>query len=187
MSGARIIAITPNYSPSATKADLWILPLEGDRKPMPFLRTDFNEFDGHFSSDMHWIAYTSDESGRTEIYVRAFLQASGAALEAGGKWQVSQEGGAEPRWRRDGKELYYRASDGKVMVVDVTAGTEFRSGTPKLLFQAPPDLLALVQLIPLSQWDVASDGSRFLISTPAEETTQVPFTVILDWQAGLKK
>jgi Tol biopolymer transport system component len=169
-----------------TKFDLWVLPLEGDRQPIPFLRTEFNEGDGHFSPDMRWVAYTSDESGSNEIYVRGFSQGSGASSDRGGKWQVSVGGGTGARWRKDGKELYYRAPDDKVMAVDVTAGAVFQSGTPKPLFQAPinPDEEAMGSKL-FSIWDVTSDGNRFLLATPPEEKT--PFNVVLNWQAGLKK
>jgi len=74
-----------------TKGDLWVLPMEKGAKPVPFLRTQFNEGDGHFSPDMHWIAYVSDESGRNEVYVRAFAPASGeASLGAGAMWVISK-------------------------------------------------------------------------------------------------
>jgi Tol biopolymer transport system component len=171
---------------SKTKYDLWVLPLEGDRKPMPFLRTEFNEVDGHFSPDMHWVAYQSDESGSNEIYIRVFSTNSGASSETGGKWQVSAGGGTGPRWGKDGKELYYRAPDGKVMVVEVTAGTAFQPGTPKPLFQAPSNLETFMT-IPLPSWDVTSDGNRFLLMTPAAGAKQAPFTVVLNWRAGLKQ
>jgi serine/threonine protein kinase len=167
-----------------TKADLWVLPLEGDRKPMQFLGTEFNESDGHFSSDMRWIAYQSDESGSNEIYVRGFSKSSGAPSETGGKWQVSIGGGTGPRWRKDGRELYYRAPDGKVMVVEVTAGTVFQLGTPEPLFQPPPAGISMLSM-PLTQWDVTSDGNRFLLPTQGADAT--PFTVVLNWQAGPKK
>jgi serine/threonine protein kinase len=169
-----------------TQYDLWVLPLEGDRKPMSFLRTEFNEVDGHFSPDLHWVAYQSDESGSNEIYVRIFSTNSGASSQTGGKWQVSVGGGMGPRWRSDGKELYYLAPDGKVMVVEVTPGTVFQPGKPKSLFQAPSNLESYLG-IPLPSWDVASDGNRFLLMTPAPGAKQVPFTVVLNWQAGLKK
>jgi eukaryotic-like serine/threonine-protein kinase len=168
-----------------TKADLWVLPLEGDRIPIPFLRTEFNEADGHFSPDMRWVAYTSDESGSYEIYVRGFSQRSGTSADTGGKWQVSVGGGTGAHWRKEGKELYYRALDDRIMVVSVTAGAVFQSGTPTPLFQAPADPAEAVLPKLTSCWDVTSDGNRFLLTTPAEETT--PFTIILNWQAGLKK
>jgi eukaryotic-like serine/threonine-protein kinase len=171
---------------SKTEYDLWVLPLEGARKPMPFLRTEFNEVDGHFSPDMRWVAYQSDESGSNEIYIRAFSTNSGAASETGGKWQASVGGGTGPRWRKDGKELYYRAPDGKVMVVEVTAGTVLQPGTPKPLFQAPSTLETFMG-IPSPSWDATSDGNQFLLMTPAAEGKQAPFSVVLNWQAGLKK
>jgi Tol biopolymer transport system component len=163
------------------KGDLWVLPLEGDRKPIPFVRTDFNESGGRFSPDMRWVAYESDESGTTEIYVQAFSQAStGASSAASGKWLVSRGGGMVPRWRRDNKELFYRAPDGKVMAVYIAAGTDFRAGTPRLLFVPPTGT-------DINRWDVSSDGNRFLLVTPAAESKPSPFNVILNWTALLKK
>jgi len=171
-----------------TKDDLWVLPLERADKPIAFLRTEFNELDGRFSPDTRWVAYVSDESGSNEIAVRGFSKESGTSSETGGKWQVSQGGGTAPRWRGDGNELYYRSPDGKIMVAVVTAGTLFQSGTPRPLFQAPPDLSAAsIQVIPLSTWDVTSDGSRFLLTAPAAERTPTPFTVVLNWPSLLKK
>jgi eukaryotic-like serine/threonine-protein kinase len=169
-----------------TKFDIWALPLEGDRKPIPFLQTEFREFDAHFSPDMRWVAYVSDESGSNEIYVRGFSKTSGKALPAAsGKWQVSTGGGKAPRWRGDGKELYYLATDGKLMAVEVAAGLAFQAGTPSSLFPAArgtSDLSAFPLL-----WDVAKDGSRFLITGPFSEKASTPLTVVLNWEAGLKK
>src|SRR4051794_17468327 len=89
-----------------TKSDIWVLPLQGDRKPIPFLRTEFNENSGQFAPDGHWVAYTSDESGREEIYVREFsLGSAHGSWDAAGKWLISNSGGTYPRWRGDGKEL----------------------------------------------------------------------------------
>jgi Tol biopolymer transport system component len=140
---------------SETKSDLWVLPLQGDRKPTPFLRTEFNESSGQFSPDGHWVAYTSDESGRDEIYVRDF--SSGAAQgswDAAGRWLISKSGGNSPRWRGDGKELFYVASDGKLMSVDVSAKPLFKAGAPRPLFQLPAGFIG---------GDVSADGKRFLI------------------------
>jgi Tol biopolymer transport system component len=111
-----------------TKFGLWVLPLKKGYKPMPFLCTEYNEMDGRFSPDMRWVAYVSDESGSNEIYVRSFSQGSGESSATGGKWQVSVGGGTGPRWRRDGKELYYRTPNGKVMAVAVAADTVFQVG-----------------------------------------------------------
>jgi len=168
-----------------TKDDIWVLPLQEGGKPFPFLRTEFSERKAQLSSDGHWIAYESDESGRFEIYVRPFSpDAGGGAANAGGKWQISTDGGSDPRWRGDGKELYFLSPDRKAMAVEVAADPAFRAGVPKALFQAPS---AGLQAVGLRQWDVTSDGTRFLFTTPAAATAQAPFTVVLNWQAALKK
>ena len=162
-----------------TKSDLWVLPLQGDRKPIPFLRTEFNESSGQFSPDGHWVGYTSDESGRDEIYVRDF--SSGAAQgswDAAGRWLISKGGGTDPRWRADGKELFYVASDGKLMSVDISAKPLFEAGAPRPLFQLPPDFIG---------GDVTADGKRFLVGVPVGQTASVPFTVVLNWQTTLRK
>ncbi len=168
-----------------TKEDLWILPLQGDRKPFPFLRTPFNDDDGRFSPDGHWVAYESDESGSTEVYVRPFSPDSSATDASGGgaKWQISYGGGEAPRWSKDGKELYYLTPDWKVMAVAITTSPSFQAGTPKLLFQAPQQH---------SNWpmdDYTIDGKRFLFFTAAESGSQAqtPFDVVLNWQDILKQ
>jgi hypothetical protein len=158
-----------------------VLPLDGDKKPFLFLGDDFDETDGHFSPDGRWVAYQSDESGRLEIYVRKFAPVSaGGGSESGGKWQVSTGGGTEPRWNADGKELYFLTLDRKVMAVDVTAGSIFQVGAPKLLFQAPVQVFN-------SPGEYTVDGKRFLFLAPVEQTVQTPFTIVLNWEAGLKR
>jgi eukaryotic-like serine/threonine-protein kinase len=162
-----------------TKSDIWVLPLQGDRKPTPFLRTQFNESSGRFSPDGRWIAYTSDESGRDEIYVREFSSGSAHGYwDAAGKWLISKDGGTEPRWRGDGKELFYVASDGKFMSVDIRAKPLFEAGAPRPLFQLPPGVIG---------GEVTADGRRFLIGVPLAQSASVPFTVVLNWQTALKK
>jgi eukaryotic-like serine/threonine-protein kinase len=164
-----------------TKYDLWVLPLMGDKKPFPFLRTEFNEVDGHFSPDGHWVAYGSDESGRFEIYVRKFSpESTPEGSDTGGKWQVSYGGAQEPRWSADGKELYYLTPDWKVMVVEVSTNPVFQARMPKLLFSAPPQPSN-------TAGDYTVDGKRFLFLAPIEHAEQAPFTVMLNWQAALKK
>ena len=160
-----------------TKVDLWVLPMDGasgERKPIPFLRTEFNEQRAKFSPDDRWVAYQSDESGKFEIYVRPF-----PAVEGGGeKWMVSHGGGTDPRWRGDGKELFYLAPDGNVMAVPVaTSGAGFQPGTPAVLFKGPPSPPG---------WDVSADGKRFLFPVPAGDTVLAPITVILNWMSLLK-
>jgi Tol biopolymer transport system component len=120
-------------SRGATGFDLWVLPMTGAsgvRKPIPFLQTKFNETQGQFSPDGRWIAYTSDETGRNEVYVRSFPTGSG-------KFQISNNGGTQPRWRGDGKEIYYLASDSKLMAATVKSTAEtFEKETLKVLFEA---------------------------------------------------
>ena len=157
--------------------------MEGNAKPLFLLRTEFNEADGRFSPDMRWIAYQSDESGRSEVYVRMFQRASGdASSGAGEKWLVSRGGGSAPRWRGDGRELFYRGSNGRVMAVEIMVGKVFGAGTPKPLFQPPPSIQSTMG------YDVRADGNRFLLmtATPAERTPS-PFTMILNWTSLLRK
>jgi len=169
-----------NYAPT-TFNDLWVLPLEGDRKPVLLLRTTFVEGQGSFSPDMHWIAYTSTESGQNEIYVRPFISSgpSGEPALGEGKWQISKDGGTMARWRGDGKEIIFRDPTGSPMAVDMSGnGSAFQVGVPKQLFAAPQN----------TDWDVTADGNRFLMTVaPAKQGAQAPITVVLNWQADLKK
>ena len=171
-----------------TRADLWVLPLEGAHTPIPFLRTEFNEFDGHFSPDLQWVAYTSDESGSNEIYVRRFSRAAKGAVSAEeGKWMISKGGGTGPRWKGDGKELYYRSPDGTVMAAVISPGRGFQVRTINPLFQASVTSLKLFGSYVYFYWDAMRDGSRFLIPTPVAENPPSPFTVVLNWDSLLRK
>jgi eukaryotic-like serine/threonine-protein kinase len=155
-----------------TNYDIWVLPLDGDRKPQVFLQTPFDERDGRFSPDGRWVAYRSNESGRTEIYVRSFAG-------PGGQWQISTAGGTSPRWRRDGRELYYIAPDARLMAVPITSqGSTFEPGTPVPLFQTR--IVGGGSNLSRAQYDVAPDG-RFLIDVPTEYAVASPITVILNW------
>jgi len=160
-----------------TKWDLWLLPLEGERKPVPFLQTQFNEMEAQFSPDGRWMAYSADESGRFEVYVQPIPP-------SGGKWQISTAGGYQPRWRRDGKELFYLAADRKLMSVAVKAGTSFEAGVPQALFETRS--LPFLTTLPRT-WDVTADGQRFLINTTLADQAQTPLTVVVNWQQGVKK
>ena len=155
--------------------DVWILPTFGDKKPFPFVKTNFAEYWPAFSPDGRFIAYQSNESGRNEIYVQSFPG-------PGGKWQISAEGGLEPHWSEDGKELFYRSPDQKIVAVPVTTGAAFEAGTPKALFPTHLDTgLARNRFIP------ARSADRFvLVATPARET-MAPTTVVLNWMADLGK
>jgi len=166
---------------SNNKFSLWVLPIGGNAKPIPFPTTEFGEIDGRFSPDGHFIAYRSDESGRFELYVRKFTRDfSAAGFSTSGKWQVSYGGAVRQRWSPDGKELFYVTPDGKVMAAAVTLSPTFQAGTPKQLFQAPAQPGR-------PNGDITADGRRFLFPVPADPAAQPPFTVVLNWQAGLKK
>jgi Tol biopolymer transport system component len=174
--GRYILYSQPAEASLAT--DLWILPMTGERKPVPFLQTPFNETQGQFSPDGRWVAYVSNESNRNEIYVRNF---SGAPA----KFQISNNGGAFPHWRGDGKELYYLSADGKMMATIIKATAEvFERETPKVLFDAP-----WLSGGPLGtyRYDVTRDGQRFLIIAQRQGDRTQPLTLIMNWQAGLKK
>ncbi len=158
--------------------NLWVLP-GIEAKPVPFVRTGFNEEEGRFSPDGRWVAYVSNQSGPSEVYVRGFAtDFSSGSASTGGNVLVSRGGGTSPRWRADGRELFYLAPDGKMTAVEVSAGQEFNVGAPTPLFQTPPGALV---------GDVTADGKRFLLVTPVGPSASVPFTVVLNWTAGLKK
>ena len=162
----------------ATKTDLWVLSSEG-RKRVPFARTAFEEEHGRFSQNGRWIAYVSNQSGAFEVYVRAFTtDFSGGSATTGGSVLISRGGGTAPRWRGDGREIFYVAPDGKMMAAEVSAGPEFRAGAPTPLFQVPSGAIV---------GDVSADGTRFLLVIPAGPSATSPFTVVLNWTAGLKK
>ena len=144
------------------------------RKPVPFLQGDFNESQGQFSPDGRWIAYVSDESGGQQVYVQSFPTPTGQR-------QISTEGGTQPRWRRDGKELFYLAPDRKLMAVTVKTGATFEADAPRAMFQTELNVAALRQ-----SYAVSADGNRFLLNTSLG-TESPPITVVLNWPALLKK
>jgi eukaryotic-like serine/threonine-protein kinase len=167
-------------------ADLYVLPLAGDGTPSgtatPFANTEFGEEQGRFSPDAHWIAYASDESGRSEIYIQPFP----APENGGSKTPISRDGGIQPRWRRDGKELFYLSLDGKLMAVDIAHEPAFKASVPSALFQLPVGQIGHnEQAARVFGWDVAPDGKRVLIDMGT--TSSEPMTVVLNWTAELKK
>jgi eukaryotic-like serine/threonine-protein kinase len=157
-----------------TGNDLFVLPLSADRKPMPFLNSQFSEAPGQFSPDGRWLAYQSNESGMPEVYVVPFPG-------PGGKRQISASGGSRPRWGRDGAELFYLSPDSTLMVAAVNGrGSAFEVGAVSPLFQMRTSSLR-------SEYDVSPDGQRFLVNTLPEQTSDVPITVVLNWTVGLEK
>jgi eukaryotic-like serine/threonine-protein kinase len=155
--------------------DLWTVALQGDRKPSPFLQTPFREDSPAFSPDDRWIAYNSDASGRFEVYVRSFPG-------PGGQFQISRNGGWAPRWRSDGKEMFFLALDGTMMAVDVTPGKELQAGVPHALFPT-----RLVKGSDRHVYAVSRDGKRFLLRVDDERQELVPITVVLNWPGMAKK
>jgi serine/threonine protein kinase len=157
--------------------ELWFLTLP-EMKSTPFLKTPSTLKNAHYSPDGKWVAYASNESGKWEVYVTSFPAAQG-------KWQVSSGGGEQPRWRGDGKELFYLSSDGKVMSAPVTEGANFDVGAPVPLFQANPR-----EAVGTSEqlfYDVSRDGQRFLINTEVKQAEVEPMSVVLNWAAKLNK
>ena len=157
--------------------DLWSVTFP-ELKSRLFLKAPSVLRNGQFSPDGKWVAYASNETGKWEIYVTSFP-------EPHGKWQISSEGGQQPRWRGDGKELFYLSSDGKIMAVPVTTGAKFDSGQPVSLFQASPRQEG--SLLDQFFYDVSRDGQRFLINTLVKSAETQPMSVTLNWDAELKK
>jgi eukaryotic-like serine/threonine-protein kinase len=169
-----------------TGGDLFVVPLAGDRKPFPFAQAPFNEAFGQISPDGRWAAYQSTETGRAEIYVRPFPSGPG-------KWTISTSGGVQPRWRSDGRELFYltTGAEGQLMSVDVKpTGTTFTASVPKALFVSrgqPPRGNAN---IPYLSYAVSPDGERFLLARPVEagaDDGPAAITVVLNWIEALDR
>jgi WD40 repeat protein len=171
-----------SQSKSDTNYDLWLLPISPgvERKPALFLGTDRDEVQGQISPDSRWVAYVSDESGRPEVYVQPLPGTGGK-----GKWLVSNDGGLMPRWRRDGRELYYLQNQA-LTSVSIDAGGVFHAGEPHAITITP----FRINSTPVFRWDVTADGKRFIGSSYAdtEDTASTsPITVVLNWAAGLKR
>lgn len=161
----------------ATGPDIFILPLDGDRKVIPFLKTPATEIHPQFSPDGGFLAYSSDESGRFEVYVRPL---SGPPRNI---WQISTDGGREPVWSRNGRELFYRNAD-KMMVVNITAGSSFTSTAPRLLFERH----FAEGTAGTIGYDVSIDGQRFVMIQPTEpEQAATQIHVVLNWFEELKQ
>jgi len=158
-----------------TSLDIWVLPLEGDRQPFVFFATPANDSFAVISPDGKFVAYRSGESDRDEIYVQTF---PASAV----KTAISIKGGVRPRWRRDGKELFYVASDGKLMSVEIKTDGGFNAGIPKPLFE-----VADIPAIGNSDYEVAPDGRRFLFISRVSRSEPGSLAVSLNWMANLKK
>jgi Tol biopolymer transport system component len=160
----------------ATGADLWVLPLTGDRRPQPFSNSAYSEIQAKFSPDGRWIAYVSNESGQDQVYVQSFPV-------TGGKWQVSFNGGYQPHWRSDGKELFYFSGARDVMAVPVGVSPEgvFSPSAATKLFAANP----VVLFTDRNSLDVTPDGRRFLVNSAGAAGLK-PIVVLVNWPANVK-
>jgi len=165
-----------NVINNTTGIDIWDFRMS-DRKAQPFLQTPSNESAPQFSPDGRWLAYVSDESDRYEIYVQPYPG-------PGGKWQISTEGGTEPVWNHNGRELFYRSGD-KMMAVDIATQPSFSAGKPRTLFEGQ------YQPTPVTfpNYDVSPDGQRFLMLKPSEQdqAAQTQINVVLNWFEELKR
>jgi Tol biopolymer transport system component len=158
-----------------TGYDIWVLRLS-DRKAQPFLRTQFNEGVPRFSPDGRWLAYISDESGRYEVYVQPYPG-------PGGKWPISTEGGTEPVWNPNGRELFYRSGD-KMMAVDIATQPSFTAGKPRMLFEGTYEPTWATN----PNYDVSADGQRFLMVKASEqEQASTQINVVQNWFEELKR
>jgi Tol biopolymer transport system component len=165
--------------------DFFALAMTAERKPVPLLNTPFTELHGRFSPSKSgppkWFAYDSDESGARQVFVQPFSPGQPAS---GARSLISTNGGSEPRWRADGKELYYLSPDRRLMAVSVKAdGPVFEAGPPVPLFETTARPLANLGW----SYDVTPDGQRFILMEPATETSTAPIVVVVNWQAGLKR
>ena len=156
-----------------------MLPLFGDRKPQQLLTAGAESYlmGAVFSPDGKWVAYTSRESGRSEVYLTNFPQPRS-------KWQVSVHGGSEPKWRSDGRELFYVAPQHKLMSVEVRQKSTFQAGVPRELFRMViPDLGPSFP----SNYEVVDQGQRFLVNTLVPNAPSSPISVVVNWTAELRR
>jgi serine/threonine protein kinase/Tol biopolymer transport system component len=154
--------------------DIWLLPMAGERKPVPLIHTQYSESQGQFSPDGRWIAYVSNATGRPEVYIAPF---SPQDLSVDNGKQYSIEGGETPRWGRNGKEVIFETPGDVIVAVDLTADPKAQPGTPGTLFPLSPG----------AAWDVTSDGQRFLVTMPSADAGLMPINVLLHWRPDQRK
>jgi Tol biopolymer transport system component len=153
-----------------THYDVWAVPIGHPDQPRPLVQTEFDEMQGQISPSGRWLAYTSNQSGRLDVYVQALGP-------DGRKWQISTDGGSDPKWRADEKELFYIGRDGRMMSVDLP-GAAFDPGTPRPLFLLR-DVSAVAPYV--SAYDLQRDGQRFLVRVPIEHLQTQPLNVLVHW------
>jgi Tol biopolymer transport system component len=159
----------------ATLSDIWALPLFGDRRPFPVLQTEFMEAQAHLSNDGRWMAYESSESGKWEVYLQTFPRSSR-------KWQVSTDGGAQPIWQRDGREIFYVDSKGTLTAVAVSLSGNVDIGVPRPLFKTSLDYAMS------GRYAASRDGQRFLVNVPlVDDDSAKGINLVVNWSADLGK
>jgi hypothetical protein len=169
----------------STRVDVWALQSSGEPPPYPVIRRDFDQMQAQFSPDGRWIAYMSSESGRQEVLIRPFSSAAAAGTDGEVESPVmSTAFGVAPRWRADGKELFFVTPEGAIAAVDVSTSRGLSIGTPRTLFHAPD--LAFQGPGSSPEWGVSADGGRFLLLLPESRTQPTAFSLILNWQTGLE-
>jgi Tol biopolymer transport system component len=166
-------ALTFTEEDRETGHSLWLLPL--GNQPRPFLRTRFQEGNATFSPDGRWLAFVSDESGKPEVYV--------IAIDGNGRHRISTAGGFAPRWRRDGKELFYLGPENRFMSVPITLGASIEAGAPAQLFQVASPV-GFTRRVWYASYDVSADGQRFLVDV-VEDSTAPQIAIVLNWQSAL--
>ena len=172
-SDGRFIAYTKG---AGSRADVWILPLFGERHPFPVAQTTFTETSGMFSPDGRWIVYTSDEGGQRDVYAQPFPV-------TGARYPVSKDGGSHPVWRADSRELFFiRGADAMLMAVPIPASPQWDPGPPRPLF-----VTAVRRASPGQQYAVTKDGNRFLMNSRIQDAVVEPLTVVINWTATLQK
>jgi Tol biopolymer transport system component len=172
----RYVAVTRDQG-TAGSADIWAVPLSGDRKPIPIAQSASGENYGRFAPDGHWIAYQSSESGSMQIYVQPFPP-------TGGRFQISKAGGSQPIWRNDGKELFFLSADSKLMAAAIDTTGSFQADTAKTLFTVNTTGFATSAGW---QYGVSKDGRRFLMNVLQQRTTSLPLTVVVNWISAIQR
>jgi hypothetical protein len=160
--------------------DLWILPIDGDRKPYPIVQEPGIQYRARLSPDGRWVAYAHslERTSIPDVYVRS--------LSTGAKWRISTAGGSFPRWGRNGKELFYLTGDGKLMAVPIEADTStFRTGAPQTLFQT--ELVIGPGFGATPGYNVSADSQRFLIVTADDQSPSSSIVVVSNWPAALQR
>jgi serine/threonine protein kinase len=175
----RYAVFSRQHANAGAAYDTWLLDMSGEKKATPLVESPFDKVTARISPDGRWIAYATNDTGMYQIVVQSFPDPNG------GRWQITAQGGFEPKWRHDGRELYYLAFDGKLMAVPIKTDKTFEAGTAAPLFETPLQVGRSLSSRD-RRYDVSSDG-RFLIVTPMNTAGPQPIVAVVNWMAGLAK